>query len=138
MNSYEVGLSTSLMFPRVVFPRFGDKEYDFPATTTFKLYIDQLNRAKYYKLLAFGGNATYDFQPKRTTKHSFTPFKLTFNVLRNPTEAFKELQAENPALYVSLRDQFIPVMEYMYTYDNASFTTCAQSHLVADDGKLGR
>lgn len=35
MNSYEVGLSTSLMFPRVVFPRFGDKEYDFPATTTF-------------------------------------------------------------------------------------------------------
>ena len=120
MNSYEVGLSTSLMFPRVVFPRFGDKEYDFPATTTFKLYIDQLNRAKYYKLLAFGGNATYDFQPKRTTKHSFTPFKLTFNVLRNPTEAFKELQAENPALYVSLRDQFIPVMEYMYTYDNAS------------------
>ena len=97
MNSYEVGLSTSLMFPRVVFPRFGDKEYDFPATTTFKLYIDQLNRAKYYKLLAFGGNATYDFQPKRTSKHSFTPFKLTFNVLRDPTEAFKELQAENPA-----------------------------------------
>lgn len=68
MNSYEVGLSTSLMFPRVVFPRFGDKEYDFPATTTFKLYIDQLNRAKYYKLLAFGGNATYDFQPKRRVK----------------------------------------------------------------------
>ena len=61
MNSYEVGLSTSLMFPRVVFPRLGDKEYDFPATTTFKLYIDQLNRAKYYKLLAFGGNAASRF-----------------------------------------------------------------------------
>lgn len=120
MNSYELGLSTSLMFPRVVFPRFGDREYDFPATTTFKLYIDQLNRAKYYKLLAFGGNATYDFQPKSTSKHSFTPFRLTFNVLRNPTEAFKELQEENPALYVSLRDQFIPAMEYTYTYDNGS------------------
>lgn len=120
MNSYEVGVSTSLMFPRVVFPRFGDREYDFPATTTFKLYIDQLNRAKYYKLLAFGGNATYDFQPKPTSKHSFTPFRLTFNVLRNPTEAFKELQEENPALYVSLRDQFIPAMEYTYTYDNGS------------------
>ncbi len=122
MNSYEFGVSTSLMFPRVVFPRFGNREYDFPATTTFKLYANQLNRAKYYKLLAFGGNATYDFQPKPTSKHSFTPFKLTFNVLRNPTEAFKELQADNPALYVSLRDQFIPVMEYMYTYDNASLS----------------
>ena len=123
MNSYELGLSTSLMFPRVVFPRFGDREYDFPATTTFKLNINQLNRAKYYKLLAFGGNATYDFQPKATSKHSFTPFKLTFNVLRNPTEAFKELQEDNPALYVSLRNQFIPAVEYTYTYDNASLRT---------------
>lgn len=120
MNSYELGLSTSLVFPRVVFPRMGDREYDFPATTTFRLYVDQMNRAKYYKLLAFGGNVTYDFQPKLTGKHSFTPFRLTFNVLRNPTEAFKELQEQNPALYVSLRDQFIPAMEYTYTYDNAS------------------
>lgn len=120
MNSYEMGLSTSLIFPRVVFPRMGDREYDFPATTTFRLYVEQLNRAKYYKLLAFGGNATYDFQPQSTSKHSFTPFRLTFNVLRNPTEAFQNLQAENPALYVSLRNQFIPAIEYTYTYDNAS------------------
>ncbi|MDO4164487.1 MAG: BamA/TamA family outer membrane protein [Bacteroides sp.] len=120
MNSYEIGLSTSLTFPRVVFPRFGDREYDFPATTTFRLYVDQLNRAKYYKLLAFGGNATYDFQPKPTDKHSFTPFRLTFNVLRNPTAEFQALQEENPALYISLRDQFIPAIEYTYTYDNSS------------------
>lgn len=120
MNSYELGLSTSLTFPRVVFPRMGSREYDFPATTTFKLYSNQLNRAKYYKLLAFGGNVTYDFQPKRTSKHSFTPFRLTFNVLRNPTAAFEALQKENPALYISLRNQFIPAMEYTYTYDNAS------------------
>ena len=58
MNSWEMGVSTALTFPRVVFPSFGGREYDFPATTTFRLYIDQLNRAKYYKLLAFGGNAT--------------------------------------------------------------------------------
>ena len=120
MNSYEMGVSTSLMFPRIVFPRMGDREYDFPATTTFRLYIDQMNRAKYYKLLAFGGNATYDFQPKPTVKHSITPFRLTFNVLRNPTAAFDTLQAKNPALYVRLRNQFIPAMEYTYTYDNAS------------------
>lgn len=122
MNSYEMGISTSLVFPRIVFPRIGKHEYDFPATTTFKLYADQMNRAKYYKLLAFGGNATYDFQPKATSKHSITPFRLTFNVLRNPTEAFKELQEQNPALYISLRDQFIPAMEYTYTYDNSTLS----------------
>ena len=123
MNSYELGVSSSLIFPRVVLPRFGNKEYDFPATTTFRIYADQLNRPKYYKLLAFGGNATYDFQPKQTSKHSFTPFRLTFNVLSNRTHAFDSLQVANPALYVSLRNQFIPAMEYTYTYDNAPVRT---------------
>ena len=120
MNSYEMGLSSAITFPRIVFPRMGDREYDFPATTTFKLYADHLNRAKYYQMLAFGGNVTYDFKPVPTMKHSITPFRLTFNVLSGQTEAFKQLQAENPALYTSLQDQFIPVMEYTFTYDNAS------------------
>lgn len=120
LNSWEMGASTSLTFPRVVFPRLGKMEFDFPASTTFRLYIDQLNRAKYYKLLSFGGNATYDFQPSRTRRHSITPFKLTFNVLKDPSVDFQAIADANPALYISLRDQFIPAMEYTYTYDNAS------------------
>lgn len=120
MNSYEAGLSTSLVFPRVVFPRMGKDEYDFPATTTFQLYTNFLNRPKYYRMLAFGGNATYDFQPTSSTKHSFTPFKLTYNTLSHETEDFRKLQEQNPALYISLRDQFIPALEYTFTYDNAS------------------
>ncbi|MDR0891449.1 MAG: BamA/TamA family outer membrane protein, partial [Mediterranea sp.] len=74
----------------------------------------------YYKLLSFGGNVTYDFKPNRTRRHSITPFKLTFNVLRNQSDAFKEVADANPALYVSLKDQFIPSMEYTYTFDNAT------------------
>lgn len=120
MDSYEMGLSSSLSFPRVLFPRMGKREYDFPATTTFRLNVSQLNRAKYYRLLAFGGNVTYDFQPVPTRKHSFTPFRLTFNVLQNPTAAFEQVRQENPALYVSLSNLFIPAMEYTYTYDNSS------------------
>lgn len=120
MNSYDFGLSTSLTFPRLLLPRISDREYDFPATTTFKLYAEQLHRAKYYRLLAFGGSATYDLQPTTTSKHSFTPFRLTFNTLSHRTAAFDSLQASNPALYISLRNQFIPAMEYTYTYDNSS------------------
>ena len=120
MNSWEMGVSTSLTFPRVLFPHLGKREFDFPATTTFRLYIDQLNRAKYYKLLSFGGNATYDFQPSRTSRHSITPFKLTFNVLQHQSDEFRQIATANPALYVSLQNQFIPAMEYTYTYDNSS------------------
>ena len=120
MNSWEMGISSSLLFPRVVFPRFGDREYDFPATTTFRLYADQLNRARYYKLLSFGGNATYDFQPTRVSRHSLTPFRLTFNVLQSKTTAFDSIASTNPALYISLQNQFIPAMEYSYTFDNST------------------
>lgn len=120
LNSWEMGLSSALTVPRVLFPTFRGREYDFPATTTFRLHIEQLNRAKYYKLLAFGGNATYDFQPKPTSRHSFTPFRVTFNVLQHTTADFDSVADKNGALYRSLKNQFIPAMEYTYTFDNSS------------------
>lgn len=120
LNSWEMGVTTSLAFPHVVFPRMSDFEYNFPANTTFKIYVNQLNRAKYYQLLSFGGNVTYDFQPTRVSTHSLTPLRLSFNVLQSYTEAFQEVANKNPALFVSLKDQFVPAMEYTYTYDNSS------------------
>ncbi len=120
MNSYEMGLSASLMIPRVLFPKLGKKDYDFPATTTFNVYINQLNRAKFFKLLSFGGNATYVFKPTRVSKHTVVPFKLVFNVLRDTTALFHSIANENRALYLSLSNQFIPSMSYTYTYDNTA------------------
>jgi len=119
LNSYEYGISASLMFPRVVFPRIGKREYDFPATTTFKLYANQLVHPKYYHMQAFGGSATYEFQPTSKYKHTFTPLKLTYNHTSNQTEAFLALFLLNPGLYASMDDQFIPQMEYSVTFDDS-------------------
>ncbi len=119
MNSYQVGVSSSLVFPRILFFRLGKREYDFPATTTFRVYANVLNRPKYYNMRSFGGNVTYEFQPTTRYKHSFTPFKLAFNTLSRMTPEFEQLILENPALYISLQDQFIPSMNYTMTYDNS-------------------
>ena len=118
VNSYELGLSTALTFPRVVFPRLGKKDYDFPATTKFSLNIDQLNRAHYFKMLAFGGDATYSFQPTRVSNHSVTPFKLTFNTLQSTTKEFEEIMESRKSLKYAMENQFIPSMKYTYTYDD--------------------
>lgn len=120
LNSYEMGISASLAIPKVLFPKLGKNDYDFPASTTFNLYANQLNRARFFKMLSFGGDATYVFNPTRVSRHTITPFKLTFNVLKNPTALFDSISAANPALYQSLDNQFIPSMSYKYTYDNAS------------------
>ena len=65
---------------------------------------------------------SYEWQTGGGEKSSLiiTPFKLTFNVLQHQSEEFREIADANPALYISLKDQFIPAMEYTYTYDNAS------------------
>ncbi len=128
INSFELGLSTSLTLPRLVIPGMGYKEFTYPATTTFRLNADQLNRANFFKLLSFGGDATYNFQSSRVSRHSFTPFRLTFNMLQYTTQRFDSITSANPALYLSLQNQFIPAMNYTYTYDDAGVRT-KRNHL---------
>ncbi|KAA6352328.1 Translocation and assembly module TamA [termite gut metagenome] len=121
LNSYELGASASLTFPRVVFPKIGKHEYDFPANTVFRLNADLLNRAHFFKMLSFGGEATYTFQPSSMNRHVLTPFKLIFNTLQQTTEEFDRIAVDNPILSRSLSDQFIPTTSYTYTYDNTTF-----------------
>lgn len=120
MNSYEIGVSTSLTFPKLFFPKVHRREFHFPASTTAQIYANQLNRARYYKMLSFGGKLSYDLQPKRTIRHTLTPLRLTFNILSKTTHEFDSISNQNPALFVSLQNQFIPAMEYTFTYDNLS------------------
>ena len=121
LNSYELGTSLSLDFPRLILPW---KDSDlfrsrYQQKTSFKLYGNLLNRARFFNMLSFGGNVTYDFRKSRTWKHSVTPFQLTFNTLMSTTERFDSITATNPSLALSLGDQFIPSMNYTFTYDNA-------------------
>ena len=121
LNSYEVGTSLSLDFPRLILPWKDNalRRSRFPQKTSFKLYVDLLNRARFFNMFSFGGNVTYDFRRSRTWKHTITPFQLTFNSLLSTTERFDSITATNPSLALSLGDQFIPAMNYTVTYDNA-------------------
>ena len=120
INSYEFGIDLSLEFPRVIFPRMLRRDFDYPASTKYHIYVDQTNRASFFKLLTLGGGAEYKFRPNALHQHSITPFKLDFNLLQRTTARFDSITAANPALYLSLADQFVPSMSYTYTYDNSS------------------
>jgi len=117
-DNYEYGISGTLTFPRVLLPDFFRREYDFPASTTLRLYANRMNRADFFRILSFGGNATYDFVPDPIRTHSFTVFKLSFNRLERTTARFDSIATANSALFQSLRDQFIPAISYTYTLDN--------------------
>lgn len=121
LNSYELGTSLTLNFPRIIVP-WKDRvlrRSRFPQHTTFKLYVDLLNRAQFFNMLSFGGNVTYDFRRSRTWKHTITPFQLVFNTLQSTTAKFDSITSTNPSLKLSLDNQFIPSMNYTFTYDNS-------------------
>jgi outer membrane protein assembly factor BamA len=119
INSYELGLSSTLTLPFILFPGFIYRDLAQPSVTTFRLSADLMNRAKFFKMVSFGGSMTYEFRPASTTKHSITPFRLIYNKI-NPTELFDSIADVNKSLYLGLQDQFIPAMNYTFTYDNTA------------------
>lgn len=115
VNSYELGLNTSLSIPEIVPRIFGRSKW--PTRTTFRLGADLMNRPGFFRMLSLNTSAGYDFQTSRSSYHTVTPFKLVYNNLLSTSESFDQTMAENPAVQMSFQNQFIPSMGYAYTYD---------------------
>lgn len=121
-DSWEAKIDASLTYPWIAFPGFWDRNFKRNTSTTFRISIDNLKRAGYYRLVSFGAEATYRYRTSDYLSHQFTPLSLTYNKLINTSAKFDSITATNSALYISMRDQFIPAIQYVLTYDNSSNT----------------
>lgn len=118
INSYEYGTSLSLDYPRIVFPGGQKISRRARTGTSFLLDATWMNRANYFGMVSFGARATYSYQARPTIKHEFVPFRLDYDKLLNTTAAFDSIMNANQALYISMRDQFVPSMRYAFTYSS--------------------
>lgn len=118
LNSWEIGADVSLIFPRLYLPFFQRKLMRIPSSTSFRVYVNRLNRSGFFRMIRLGGDLSYKIYTKSTTIHTVTPLRLTFDLLRDTTEKFDKIVADNRSLQNSFRDQFIPAMQYTFTYDN--------------------
>lgn len=116
-NSYEVGLNTSLAFPRLLAPGFVRLSRRNLNWTRFTLGLDLLNRPHYFKMSQISASMNYDWQTRRYFSYTFTPLKLTYIKVVHTTELFDSIIAANPAVGLSFRDQFIPQMAWSMIYD---------------------
>ena len=116
INSYQLGADLSLTFPSILFPRLIDAYYKYPTSTSFKVALQGINHARYYTLRSLSFTMDYNFQPSSSWSHRITPLSLNFTQLLRTTERFDELLQANPALGLSLRNQFIPKVGYGFTY----------------------
>lgn len=119
INSWEIGGDVSLTFPRLFFPIVHRRYLRFPATTSLRIYADQMNRSGFFNMVHVGGDITYNIFTKRTTTHTVIPFRLTYDMMHRTTAKFDSIVSENRSIANSFRNQFIPAMQYTFTYDNA-------------------
>lgn len=116
-NSYEVGLNSTLAFPRLLAPRFIPRSRRDLNWTRISLGIDDLNRPHYFKMMQLNTGIAYDWRPSRHVSTSFTLFKLTYTKLQNTTSVFDSIMGANPAIALSFQSQYIPQMAYNIIYD---------------------
>ncbi len=116
-NSYEIGLTGTLSFPRLLAPRFIPRSRRSVNWTKISLNGDLLNRPHYFRMAQFNTSFSYDWRATRHVNTSFTLFKLTYNKLLNTTPVFDSIMDANQAIAMSFRDQFVPQMQFSYIYD---------------------
>ncbi len=122
INSYEYGADVSIEYPRLETPFGLFKRHRFyaPPSSLFSLSGDVLNRADYFKMLTVTGAVTYKFQTSANSRHEFSPFLLDYTFLQHTTGTFDSIMTANPAIYVSMRNQFVPKVKYSYSYTSPS------------------
>lgn len=130
-NSYEYGIDASLKFPRLVVPfvdffrkrlaqHFHRQGFYAVPSTTLKMSSDIISRANYFKRHIVSGEWTYALQTSPTSRHQFSPLVFSYEYMRSSTAAFDSVLDANPYLYYTMQDQFVPKMEYTYTYTSPS------------------
>ncbi len=119
VNSYEIGLTGSLVFPRILAPDFIGRRLRRGGSTAYAVGANLMNRPKFFRMVSFDFTNTYEFRTSRTVTHTLVPFKMVYNRLLSTTADFDATMAANPAIAMSFADQFIPSGSYTYTYDSS-------------------
>lgn len=118
-SSIQLGVSSSLIFPRMLFPIEISKnyfKYDIPKTKV-ELGVSYLNRTQYFTLGSVEAKFGYVWQANKYVTHEINPVSINYVSLANTTEAFDEILAANPYLQTSFDQQFISGLTYSFIYN---------------------
>ncbi len=137
LNSYEYGASLDLTYPRLILGRAG-KRFSRRALSSTQFVVDAkwMNRANYFGRVSLGARVNYTYQTKRNVKHAFTPLRLDYELQLHTTARFDSIMNANQALYVSMRDQFVPSMEYTYNWASTHHAKRTATVTVKEAGNL--
>lgn len=118
LQSIEIGLQSSLVFPRVLFPIPVMNSFKFSIPKTrITAGIEYQNRTDLYLLNSYNTTFGYFWNINKYSYHEFNPISLSVVNLRNTTLKFDEILESNPFLRRSFEQQFISGMTYTFNYN---------------------
>lgn len=117
-SSLRLGLKTSLLFPRMLFPGNYDDSFTYSIPKTkISLGTDFLNRSGLYSLHSFSGAFGYIWEQNRFVTHRLNPLNIDYVKLGNTSHRFKDILNQNPFLQRSFEQQFIAGLTYSFIYN---------------------
>ncbi|MDZ7635201.1 MAG: BamA/TamA family outer membrane protein [Bacteroidales bacterium] len=118
--SYNVGLSSSIIFPKLIAPSFfiHPKRFNLPQTSVTAGFAF-LNKIQYYRMVSVNMGFGYQWKKPDKITHKFFPVFINSIDLLATTPEFDTLMSANPYIRKSFEEQFILGMKYDFTYDNS-------------------
>jgi outer membrane protein assembly factor BamA len=116
LNSFEMGIESSLTVPRFISPihiDYNSKRY-LPKTQ-FKLGYNFQNRLSYFRINSLNAGYGYNWKESISKSHELFPIDITFLKTDKRSALFDTLLSRNPVLASSFEDQFIIGTRYSYT-----------------------
>jgi len=118
LSSIQVGLKSSLEFPRLLFPIDANDRFEYAIPKTkIGLGVDYLNRTNLYTLNSISTSFGYQWDANARMQHSINPINIEFVSLGNTSSEFEEILNNNPFLRRSFEQQFIAGLTYSFTYN---------------------
>ena len=116
LNSFELGLETSLTVPRFISPiRIDYNSREYLPKTVFKFGVNLQNRVNYFRLNSFNLNYGYTWLETAAKTHELYPIDISFIQTDKKSPAFEQRLEDNPFLANSFENQFIIGTRYSYT-----------------------
>ena len=118
--SYNAGISSSIIFPKIITPfgLFNTQRFNLPQTSV-TLGFELLNKIQYYRMSSINLGFGYRWKKPEKITHSYSPVFINSINLLETTSEFDTILADNPYIKKSFEEQFIVGMKYDFIFDNS-------------------
>jgi outer membrane protein assembly factor BamA len=120
-NSYNAGISSSFIFPRMMVPFKNIRENkSLIAKSVGTLGFEFVNNVRYYRMNSLNTGFGYQWRKKQNIAHDLMPLRVNIVSLLETTLEFDSIVDSNPYVKKSFEEQTIIGPKYNFTYDNSA------------------